>query len=72
MPTTSRFWIRPEKRYLQALLDYIMVSDDLRQMSPDWRIWHPLDDPECWADKDLREALVMASDHFPVSIDLPV
>ena len=69
-PTTARFWIRPEKRYLQALLDYIMVSPDLRKLSPVWRIWHPLDDPECWAHPELREALVTASDHFPVSMDI--
>ena len=25
-PTSARFWIRQEKRYLQALLDYIMLS----------------------------------------------
>lgn len=70
MPTTARFWIRPEKRYLQALLDYIMVSPDLKAKAPRWRIWHPLDDPECWAAPALREALVTASDHFPVTIDI--
>ncbi|MEM6305546.1 MAG: endonuclease/exonuclease/phosphatase family protein [Pseudomonadota bacterium] len=69
MPTTARFWIRPEKRYLQALLDYIMVSADLRARAPRWRIWHPLDDPACWADATLRDALVTASDHFPVTLD---
>lgn len=72
LPTTSRFWIAPEKRFLQALLDYIMISHDLRARGADWRIWHPLDDPECWADADLRDALVAASDHFPVSIDLDI
>ena len=79
VPTTSRFWIRSEKCYLQALLDYIMVSPDLRTKNPVWRIWHPLDDPqtprnaaECWADPVLREALVAASDHFPVSVDLSI
>ncbi len=69
-PTTARFWIRQEKRYLQALLDYIMVSPDLKARAPSWRIWHPLDDPECWQSPDLREALVTASDHFPVTIDI--
>lgn len=69
MPTSARFWIRPEKRYLQALLDYIMVSDPLRALTPRWRIWHPLDDPDCWQSPDLRDALVTASDHFPVSLD---
>jgi len=70
MPTTSRFWIRPEKRSLQALLDYIMVCPRLRARGPAWRIWHPLDDPACWADPVLRDALVTASDHFPVTVDI--
>lgn len=69
-PTTARFWIHPERRYLQALLDYIMVSPDLRDKARSWRIWHPLDDPNCWADPTLREALVKASDHYPVTLDL--
>ncbi|WP_299687648.1 endonuclease/exonuclease/phosphatase family protein [uncultured Tateyamaria sp.] len=71
-PTTARFWIRPEKRYLQALLDYIMVSQDLADIQPRWRIWHPLDDPDCWQQPGLRDALVAASDHFPVSLDIDV
>ncbi|MCV3272947.1 endonuclease/exonuclease/phosphatase family protein [Roseobacter sinensis] len=71
-PTSARFWIQQEKRYLQALLDYIMVSAELRDRGPAWRIWHPLDDPECWADAALREALVTASDHFPVTMDLEI
>ena len=70
MPTTARFWIKPEQRFLQALLDYIMVSPDLAARNPRWRIWHPLDDPDCWADAALRDALVAASDHFPVSLDI--
>ena len=70
VPTTARFWIRPEKRFLQALLDYIMISPDLKSRAPRWRIWHPLDDPDCWAQPGLRDALVAASDHFPVSLDI--
>ena len=70
VPTTARFWIRQEKRFLQALLDYIMISNDLRDRAPVWRIWHPLDDPECWANTELRQALVDASDHFPVTLDI--
>lgn len=69
-PTTARFWIRPERRFLQALLDYIMVSPDLAGRDARWRIWHPLDDPDCWARPKLRDALVTASDHFPVSLDI--
>lgn len=71
-PTTSRFFIEKENRYLQALLDYIMVSSDLRQKHPKWRIWHPFDDRECWRVPELREALLAASDHFPVTLDIDV
>lgn len=72
VPTSARFWMRDEKRYLQALLDYIMVTPDLRKLQPSWRIWHPLDDPDCWIVPELRDALVTASDHFPVSIDIDI
>ena len=68
-PTSARFWIRPERRYLQALLDYIMVTPEFRARNARWRIWHPMDDPDCWNDPVLRDALVLASDHFPVTID---
>lgn len=67
-PSTSRFLIRDERRYLNALLDYAMVSPDLRSKNPDWRVWHPFDDPDCWNDKKIRDALLTASDHFPVTI----
>lgn len=70
-PTTARFYLDTENRYFSALLDYLMVSPDLRAMGPKWRIWHPFDDMGCYQTPELREALLMASDHFPVSIDLP-
>ncbi|WP_099825528.1 endonuclease/exonuclease/phosphatase family protein [Oceaniglobus indicus] len=69
-PTSARFWIQPEKRWLQALLDYIMVSPDLAARCPVWRIWHPFEDQDCFADIPLRDALLVASDHFPVTLDL--
>lgn len=68
--TTSRFFLKDKQRFLQALLDYAMVSEDLRARGASWRIWHPFDDPECWRDDQLRTALLTASDHFPVTLDL--
>ncbi len=56
--------------YLQALLDYIMVSPRLRAQNPHWQIWHPFDHPDCYDNKPLKAALLAASDHFPVTIDL--
>ena len=68
MPTTARFHVQGGP-YLQALLDYIMVSPDIAARSPRWQIWHPFDNPACYDNVDLREALLDASDHFPVTID---
>ncbi len=68
--TTSRFFMRHEQRYMQALLDYIMVSPEVMSRAPVWRIWHPFDDPQCWDDKVLGAALLAASDHFPVTLDI--
>jgi endonuclease/exonuclease/phosphatase family metal-dependent hydrolase len=68
--SSARFYIQTQKRYLQALLDYIMISPDLAARRPEWRIWHPFDDPDCWALPELRNALLTASDHFPVTIDI--
>jgi hypothetical protein len=70
-PTTARFYLAPQKRFFEALLDFIMVSPDLAAKGPDWRIWHPFNDPRAASVPELREALLQASDHFPVTIDIP-
>ena len=67
-PTSSRFWLAPAKRYFEALLDFIMVSPALAAQSPKWRIWHPFNDPEI--PPALSKAILTASDHFPVTLDL--
>jgi len=69
-PTTARFFNRETGQYLSALLDYVMVSADLRRKNPRWRIWHPFDDAGIYAVPELRDALVTASDHYPVSLDI--
>ncbi len=69
-PTTARFWIKD--RWMQALLDYVMVSPDLREKAGRWCIWHPFDEPICAQTPELRDALLTASDHFPVSVDLDI
>ena len=70
--STARFERRKSGKFLQALLDYIMISEGLRARGPEWRIWHPFDDSECWSRVDLREALLTASDHFPVTLDIDI
>lgn len=68
-PVTARFKRKGEP-FLQALLDYVMISPGLRAKSPKWQIWHPFDHPACYENKALREALLLASDHFPVVLDI--
>jgi len=72
VPTTARFQLPGKDRYLQALLDYIMVTPDLMRFNPVWRIWHPFDDARCWQMPELRDALLTASDHFPVTLDIDI
>jgi endonuclease/exonuclease/phosphatase family metal-dependent hydrolase len=69
-PTSARFYLAPKKRYFEAMLDFIMVSPDIARKSPEWRIWHPFNDPGCWEVPELRDALLAASDHFPVTMDM--
>lgn len=70
-PTSARFYLSPQKRFFEALLDFIMVSPDLQAKGPAWRIWHPFNDPGVLKTPDLADALLRASDHFPVTADLP-
>ena len=69
-PVTSRFYLPEQKGYFEALLDFVMVSPDLARTGPIWRIWHPLHDPKIITNPKLAAALLAASDHFPVSIDI--
>ena len=68
--SSARFYLAYKKRYMQALLDYVMISPDLMARRPDWRIWHPFDDPDCYGLPELCRALLTASDHFPVTLDI--
>ncbi len=69
--SSARFYISGLKRYVNVLLDYVMLSPDLaREAGAVWQIWHPFDNPACYDDPELRGALLAASDHFPVSVDL--
>ncbi|GGH30567.1 Metal-dependent hydrolase, endonuclease/exonuclease/phosphatase family [Cribrihabitans marinus] len=72
LPSTARFQISEDGRFLQALLDYVMISPGLRVRNPRWRIWNPFEDMRCWQAVELREALLTASDHFPVCLDIDI
>jgi len=68
--SSARFYNSALKWYVNTLLDYIMVSPDLAMLPSSRRIFHPFDDPKCFASDPIKNALLTASDHFPVCIDL--
>ena len=55
-----------------ALRELGPALNDLAALAPAWRIWHPFNDPAIAKDAALRENLLTASDHFPVTLDLPI
>jgi len=65
--TSARFYIKQHKRFLTVMIDYTMLSQSLRGR---WRVWNPFEDNALAKDTELRDALVDASDHFPVSVDI--
>lgn len=69
-PASARFYLKDQHHYFSAMLDYILVSPNLCADNPGWRIWHPFDDPGCYRTPELREALLQASDHYPVTLEI--
>lgn len=72
MPVTARFQNHRKGTTLSALLDYVMVSENVRAMGAAWTIMHPFDHPACFANKPLSSALLTASDHYPVVLELDI
>lgn len=68
---TARFFDRATKRYFNALIDFIMVSPSLAPLGA-WHVMHPFDDPACFSNKPLCDALLTASDHFPVVLEIDI
>ena len=71
-PASARFYLDAEGQYFSAMLDFVMISPSLLPQHPKWWIWHPFDDPALYKVPELREALLTASDHYPVTLDIEV
>ena len=68
---TARFHDESSGSHADALLDFVMLSPALAAHTrPVWQTWHPFQDSKCAGEPMLRQALLDASDHFPVSVDL--
>lgn len=68
--STARFASREDQSFREVLLDFIFVNSRARPLAEAWKIWHPLHDPWLSGHPKWRDALLRASDHFPVSLDL--
>lgn len=67
-PASTRFKDRFTEDYVRVLIDHILVSRDIA-VSNDTphRIWNPFENDEA---KSMKSALLKASDHFPITLDL--
>lgn len=69
-PVSARFHrpdlVQAPDGLFSVLLDYILISPDLMRRKPHWRLYDPatVDDPT------LAAALRLASDHYPVVLDI--
>jgi len=70
-PVTARFYKKDKGIYENALLDFIMLSANLAdRTNAKWQIWHPFNTRTCHDCADTHKALLTASDHFPITVDL--
>ena len=64
-PSSARFSDRITEDYVNVLIDHVLHSPGLKASGH--RIWNPFQLEEA---KPFKSALLGASDHFPVSVDL--
>ncbi len=71
VPASARFHDAATGGTVDALIDFILISPGLAERAePQWRIWNPWQDAALAREVETTRALTLASDHFPVSLDL--
>ena len=68
--TSARFFNREDHSFKEALLDFSFVNTKMRPHVKKWEIWHPFQNPRLMHIPDWQDALIDASDHFPVAMDI--
>ncbi len=67
-PSTARFKDRITETYVNVLIDHILISSGLKTHgNTPCKIWNPFENEEA---KPLKNNLLEASDHFPITLDL--
>ena len=70
-PASASFKDRITEDYINVLIDHILVSQNVNIVAGSARVWNPYQAPTGDPIKNQRDLFRTASDHFPVSIDLP-
>lgn len=71
-PASASFRDRITEDYINVLIDHILVSQDIRGAISANRVWNPYQAPDgdLIGTRALKDLFRLASDHFPVSVDL--
>ena len=67
-PSSARFKDRITENYINVLIDHILVSSNIKvPNNKPHKVWNPYQLNEA---KPLKDQLLQASDHFPVTLDI--
>ncbi len=66
-PSSTSFKDRFTDKYVNVLIDHILISQDISVVNNSHIVWNPFQNDEL---KPKRDILLKASDHFPVSVDI--
>ena len=69
-PSSARFRDRFTEDLINVLIDHVLASQDLPVVANNpHKVWNPFQDDDA---RPLRNELLNASDHFPVTLDLDI
>lgn len=67
-PSSTRFKDRITEKYVNVLIDHILVSSDIKvSNNQPYKVWNPY---QLDGAKPMKDQLLQASDHFPVTLDI--
>ena len=69
-PSSARFYDKVTENPINVLIDHILLSQDIPVVPDSARIWNPFEAKSNEPISGMKDTFKIASDHFPVSIDL--
>jgi hypothetical protein len=69
-PASARFKDRMTESYVNVVIDHILISSGLSGAGElVYKVWNPFEEEEA---KPIKNDLLIASDHFPITLDLDI